>query len=555
MFTVDPPRPSGIRTATHPRWIAVLALSATGAASPAAAQERQVVSNRVTVSDSDASLSLEFNSGPGFEVSFQNGEIRVDGERVGSYQAGGELEASWRSLLSDVVPLDDGPLADALLAWEPGGQLSGESRAAALRLDRALEDVLAGPEPGAAVSAPQAPGGASAGGVADVLVPPLLRLLLQRGQVLEEALRDVDLTRLTVHIGEDVTVEDGGDIDGALLVVDGDATISGEVPGDVVVVGGALRIEADALIRGEVRVIDGRLERAGGTVEGSILTVDAGNRAEAETEAVEQAVDEPVSARPARQAESAGRRFGHVASGLGGLFGDAFWLAVLLAVGVAVVHFAGDRLHNIAEVARAAPGRAALVGLAGGFLLLPVWVLGIVALAVSIIGIPLLIAWLPLFPLAALLAHGLGYLAVASIVGEWLARRGIPALDRFRPSNQLHVLAVGLAALVVPSALAHVTEMGGPSLGSFLSGLFTLVAVATAMLALMFGFGAVLLSGVGRTSDPGGMAAAYGGGIRATRAWTRRRARRGAPNGPQRDHEAPGHAPEREHPEDGGGGD
>ena len=181
-----------------------------------------------------------------------------------------------------------------------------------------------------------------------------------------------------------------------------------------------------------------------------------------------------------------------------------FWLVVILAVGTAVVHFAGDRLQNVAEVVRAAPGRTALVGLAGGFLLLPLWVLGGLALLVSIIGIPLLVAWLPLFPLAALLAGGLGYLAVASVVGEWLARKGIPALDRFRPSNRLHVLAVGLAALVLPSALSHVTEMGGPTLGSFLSGLFTLVAVATAMIALMLGFGAVLLTGRAALPTPAG---------------------------------------------------
>ena len=232
--------------------------------------------------------------------------------------------------------------------------------------------------------------------------------------------------------------------------------------------------------------------------------------------------------RSARQGAERSQHFRYIASGLGGLFGDVFWLAIVLAVGLVVVHFAGDRLQNVADVARTSPGRAALVGLAGGFLLLPVWVLGGLALLVSIIGIPLLLAWLPLFPLAALLAHGLGYLAVAIGVGEWLAGRGIPALDRFRSSNQLHMLAVGGAALVLPSAFSHVAQMGGPSLGAFLSGLFTLVTVVTWMAVLMVGFGAVLLTGAGRTSDPGGMAAAYGGGIRATRAWTRRRSRRGA---------------------------
>ncbi len=538
MFTADPSRPAGL----NPLFGAVLALSAAGAAQPAGAQERQVVSNRVTVSDADATLSLEFDSGPALEISFQNGEVRVDGEEVGSYQAGGELAASWRSLLSEVVPLDGGPLAEALLAWEPGTQLSGDARAAAERVDRALQEALAGARPEDSPM-PRISGSAEVGGMAPALVPPLLRLLLQRGRVLEEALQDVDLTELSLHLGEDVTVDAGTDIEGALLVVEGDATISGEVPGDVVVVEGTLRIEGDAYIGGEVRVIDGQLERDGGTVEGTILTVDAGDAAGAGMVPDAAASGDEERGPPSRQGEARARLpFRYVTSGLSGLFGDVFWLVVILAVGTAVVHFAGDRLQNVAEVVRAAPGRAALVGLAGGFLLLPLWVLGGLALLVSIIGIPLLVAWLPLFPLAALLAGGLGYLAVASVVGEWLARKGIPALDRFRPSNRLHVLAVGLAALVLPSALSHVTEMGGPTLGSFLSGLFTLVAVATAMIALMLGFGAVLLTGAGRTSDPGRMAATYGGGIRATRAWTRRRSRR-------RSREKPGH------PDDGGTGE
>ena len=519
MFTTDPSRPTGLT----PVFGAVLALSAAGAAHPLGAQERQVVSNRVTVSGSDATLSLEFDSGPALEISFQNGEVRVDGEEVGSFQPGGELDASWRSLLSEVVPLDDGPLATALLAWEPGTQMTGDARTVAERVDRALQEALAGPEPDRGAITP-ASADARAGGMVEALAPPLLRLLLQRGGVLEGVLRDVDLTELSFHVGEDVTVGEDSEIDGALLVVEGDATISGEVPGDVVVVAGTLRIEEDAVIGGEVRVIDGRLEREGGMVEGTILTVDAGVGAETATADAEGSRDEERGP-PARQAEARARPFRYITSGLSGLFGDVFWLAVILAVGTVVVHFAGDRLQNVADVVRSAPGRAALVGLAGGFLILPVWVLGGLALLVSIIGIPLLIVWLPLFPLAALLAHGLGYLAVASVIGEWLARKGVPALDRFRPSNQLHALAVGLAALVLPSAFSHVAEMGGPSLGSFLSGLFTLVAVAIAMIALMLGFGAVLLTGAGRTSDPDRMAATYGGGIRATRAWTRRRSR------------------------------
>ena len=505
---------------------AMLALSAVGVTDLTAAQERQVVSNRVTVSDSDATLSLEFDSGTAIEISFREGEIRVNGEGIGGYVANGELEASWRSLLSEVIPLDDGPLAEALRAWEPDGQLDDDARAVAVRLEQALEEVLATPGRDGGAAFRGAPG-AREGGARAGMDPARLRLLLQRSRELEEALQGVDLTSLSLYVGENVTVDRGSEVEGALVVVEGDANISGEVSGDVVVVRGELRIEGDAYIHGEVRVVDGRLQREGGTVEGAVRTLGAPDAEEAEVQ-VDAAVPAVARSAPARQADVSFRPLRYIMSGLGGLFRDVFWLVVVLAVGFVVVHFAGDRLQNVADAARAFPGRAALVGLAGGFLLLPVWVLGTLALLVSIIGIPLLIAWLPLFPLAVVMAHGLGYLAVATVVGEWLSRKGIPALDRFRPSNQLHVLGVGLGALVLPSAFSHVAEMGGPSLGWFLNGLFTFLAVAIAMVALAIGFGAVLLTGAGRTSDVAAMAATYGGRIRATRAWTRRRSRRGA---------------------------
>ena len=522
MFIPEPMSPAS----PVPVFGAMLALSAVGVTDLTAAQERQVVSNRVTVSDSDATLSLEFDSGAAIEISFQDGEIRVNGEGIGGYAANGELETSWRSLLSEVIPLDDGPLSDALRAWQPEGQLDDDARAVAARLEQTLEEVLATPvaDDGAAFRSAL---GAREGGATAGMDPVRLRLLLQRGPELEEALEGVDLTTLSLHVGENVTVDRGNEVEGALVVVEGDASVSGEVSGDVVVVRGELRIDGDAYIRGDVRVVDGRLQREGGTVEGAVRTLgtpdaeETGEQADVEVPAVARSV-------PARQADVSFRPLRYIMSGLGGLFRDVFWLAIVLAVGFVVVHFAGERLQNVADAARAFPGRAALVGLAGGFLLLPVWVLGGLALLVSIIGIPLLIAWLPIFPLAVVMAHGLGYLAVATVVGEWLSRKGIPALDRFRPSNQVHVLGVGLAALVLPSAFSHVAEMGGPSLGSFLSGLFTFLAFATAMVALTIGFGAVLLTGAGRTSDVAAMAASYGGRIRATRAWTRRRSRRSA---------------------------
>ena len=141
-----------------------------------------------------------------------------------------------------------------------------------------------------------------------------------------------------------------------------------------------------------------------------------------------------------------------------------------------VVAFAPRNLDTVAETARRSPGRAAMVGLAGTFLLIPVWVLGMVALAVSIVGIPVMIAWLPLFPLAAVAAAMLGYLAVARNVGEWLADSGYRYTDWIRKSNPVYTVFGGRARA---GALLHrrATSCAVVPFFGFFRGLLTFVGV------------------------------------------------------------------------------
>ncbi|MFP3949304.1 MAG: hypothetical protein ACLFWG_11300, partial [Longimicrobiales bacterium] len=143
------------------------------------------------------------------------------------------------------------------------------------------------------------------------------------------------------------------------------------------------------------------------------------------------------------------------------------------------------------------PGRAALVGLAGTFLLIPAYVLGIVVLAVSIVGIPFLLLWIPLFPLAAVVAAGLGYLAVAVLLGRWIIRQDFRGLDFLERENDLHAAATGLGALLIPYAIANVILLGGPWLGA-IHGLFSAVGILAGCIALIVGFGGVLLTRGGR---------------------------------------------------------
>jgi hypothetical protein len=187
--------------------------------------------------------------------------------------------------------------------------------------------------------------------------------------------------------------------------------------------------------------------------------------------------------------------FRNVGRAIAGLLENALTLLVLATLGAVTLHFAREPLDIVATTARRAPARSAMVGLAGGFLLIPVFVLGLVALAVSIIGIPFLLVWIPVFPLAAALAGLLGFLAVARNVGEWVAEQEYRGLEWIRGSNAFYTLTAGIAALMVPCIASSALRILG--LG-FFTGLLAFVGSVVVFLAVAIGFGAVLLTRGGR---------------------------------------------------------
>jgi hypothetical protein len=198
-----------------------------------------------------------------------------------------------------------------------------------------------------------------------------------------------------------------------------------------------------------------------------------------------------------------GRGFGgpfrSIAAAVGGVLENLVTILVLGLIGAAAVSFGGERIDLIAETARRAPGRSAAVGAAGTILLVPAWVLGFIALLVSIVGIPVAIAWLPLFPIAACLAGLIGYLAVARNAGEWLSDSDLPWTQWIRKSNSLITMVGGLLGLMAFFVAANVVSMA-PFLG-FLQGLLALAGVIATIAAIQIGFGAVILTRGGRRRD------------------------------------------------------
>jgi hypothetical protein len=476
------------------------------------AQTRSVLSKEVSVGKSEATLRLEFAHGNPLEIAFHDGSVVIDGQTVGSYQPADGLDTAWRTLLAGAVAVDDGALAGMLRDWSPPAGLKGDEEGVAGRIATALRGALTGstgtrseaPKAGVSLSAGQ--GGAQEGAQGATA----RALLSQAGRlgVFEQALKGVG-KNTQLHVGEDVNVAADDTVKGSLVVIQGNARVAGTVDGDLVVVGGTLELAEGSHVTGDVRLADSSLQRDGGSVGGRVVTVSMGESSvDSATRAhIRDEVRNELRSEMREQLRAATRVHTHSSTSLfapfrgifnavGGLIGDLVTILVLALIGMGVVSFAGDKLDTVAETARRSPGRSALVGVAGTFLLIPVWILGMVALAVSIVGIPVMIAWIPLFPLAAVAAGILGYLAVARNVGEWLADSEYRYTGWIRKSNPVYTIVGGLVALGAAFMAAHVLYVV-PFFG-LVRGLLTFVGVMLGIVAIQIGFGAVILTRGGR---------------------------------------------------------
>jgi len=484
-----------------PVWVLFLLLFLPGTGT---AQLRSVISSEIAVSSKEATLHLDFQDGSPLSISLREGEVLVDGEVVGSYTRGDDLDLAWRSLLGQTISLDDGPLAQALDDWSPPESLSDAAQEVAGELDSALETALALPEEAAEDRAEDQETGIDLSQENSMLAALLRRTGALEG--LAEALGKTSLENFSLKIGEDVEIGAGEVVDRSLIVVDGDLDLRGTVRGDVIVTDGTVRLREGARVTGDLRVADGHVEAMGGEVEGSILDLDVASSKsmnQKELEELREELRRDIRRDLLSSMEGEGRSrsnpflgaFGNLGRAIADLMENLVTFAVLVILGVLTVHFGRGRLEVVATTIRRAPAQSAMVGLAGGFLLIPVWILGMVALAISIIGIPVLLAWIPLFPLAVGLAGLLGYVAVARNVGEWVADQEYRGLEWIRGSNTFYVVVAGLAALMVPAVAASLIRILGFGL---LHGLLTFVGSAVSFLALAVGFGAVLLTRAGK---------------------------------------------------------
>ncbi len=195
--------------------------------------------------------------------------------------------------------------------------------------------------------------------------------------------------------------------------------------------------------------------------------------------------------------------FRRIWQGVSGIFSLLIFYLVLFGIGLVTILFGGRRyIEGVADTARIGVGRSFLVGLAGTFLLIPVFVLGCIALAISIVGIPALLVWIPLFPLGAVAAVLLGFLGVAHAAGEAWAERNYYGSDWFRRGNSYYFMMTGLLLLGSLFFASRVLYIAGPWL-DFFTHMLVFFGVVLTWAAATVGFGAVLISRAGsRPANP-----------------------------------------------------
>ena len=291
------------------------------------------------------------------------------------------------------------------------------------------------------------------------------------------------------------TVPRGKVVDGDVVVPFGDVRVEGEVMGDVTVGKGNLVLVEGGVIHGNAVVSGGgQLLNHGGRVYGEMrVNSDEG-------EIVDAAHAAAAAAEAERHVEAAehirvrhGGFWGSVRDGIEGIVSTLMLGLILCLIGAGLIFYALPQLERVSGTIRRDTARSAGVGIAANFLALPAFFIGFVVLLVTIIGIPLLILYVPFFPLALLAAGTFGVVAAAHAVGERTAEQSGEFSTIRR--NAYSYTFTGIGMLLAPMFAGHLLQLTGflGWLGAMVSGVGFLVLWAAGTL----GFGAVVLTRAG----------------------------------------------------------
>ncbi len=273
-----------------------------------------------------------------------------------------------------------------------------------------------------------------------------------------------------VHILGGVTVPRDETVEGQVVAVLGSVKIDGRVTDQVVAVMGSVVLGPDAEVDGDVVAVGGRVTMADGArVNGHIREVSFRS-----------------PGADVRWTPWAGLPFfWYPFDGTARLMGTIFRLFLLGLFGSMIILLVRQPVEQVGQHVRAEPVKMALVGLLAQLLFFPVLALTAVILAVSIIGIPLLLL-IPFVILSLLLVFLGGFTSVAYVVGGWgVARAG------WQEDQPFLRVWLGVAIVLAPLLVARLFGVvGGPfRLGALL---VASAAVLIEYVVWTTGFGAAL---------------------------------------------------------------
>jgi hypothetical protein len=264
-----------------------------------------------------------------------------------------------------------------------------------------------------------------------------------------------------------VTITRDERVEGNVVVVMGNAYIDGNVDGDVTVVVGNAYLRPTAVIRGDLNVVTGVIERdPGARVLGRVDNVAIG------------------SGRGPRW-EFPGVLRDTVGGRIGSLAGTLIRIGFLALLTLVVVAVAQGWIERIADRTAADPLRAGLVGFFAQLLFVPVLVITIVVLAVSIVGIPLLLL-IPFALFALLLMCLVGFTGVAYHAGRWVnARLGWTGRGAYS------TVFIGVLLIAALSIVARSAAIAG---GAFFTWPLSATGYVVEYIAWTLGIGAAILA-------------------------------------------------------------
>ena len=255
---------------------------------------------------------------------------------------------------------------------------------------------------------------------------------------------------------------------GTIAVARGNLAIRGRVTGDAIALHGDVMVYPGGIVGGNATAIDGRVRSAGGVVEGDVRSIRGITASILAHTGGRGGPVEPLSTWAA------------IKLVLG-------WFTVLFAIGVGVLLFAEKNLDEVVGVLERQFARSFWTGVLAQLAVIPGFLLLLLAMVVTIIGVLLVpfVAVAYVIALAGLLT--LGFIAVARFTG-----RAFFATKTGSRAVSLRSMLVGLVIYLGLWMLAA-AFVWSPIAGSVLRA----VALAGSWVALTFGLGATILSRAG----------------------------------------------------------